>query len=198
MNLFKRKQKGFTLIELLVVVSVIGLLTSIALVSLNSARAKGRDARRKLDMEQIIKALALYYNANNVYPPNNPPAQGVGGWNVSYLDGFLASLVPQYMASSPKDPINQLETGFTFFGPKAGSYFYAYYNYPVSSTATYGCSFTGDFSVIAIRQLETGMTADTPRAMCGVIPPGGCPEGGIPSVCRDWSTEFDYSVILIK
>ena len=38
------KHKGFTLIELLVVVSIIGLLSSVALVSLNSARVKGRIA----------------------------------------------------------------------------------------------------------------------------------------------------------
>ena len=38
--------RGFTLIELLVVISIIGILSSFAVVSLNSARAKARDALR--------------------------------------------------------------------------------------------------------------------------------------------------------
>lgn len=62
------KQKGFTLIELLVVVSIIGLLASIVLVSLNSARAKAREARRLADLQQIDRALALYYSDNGSYP----------------------------------------------------------------------------------------------------------------------------------
>ena len=52
---------GFTLVELLVVISIIGLLAGIVLSSLNSARAKGRDARRVSDIKQLQLALTLYY-----------------------------------------------------------------------------------------------------------------------------------------
>ena len=44
---------GFTLIELLVVIAIIGLLASIILVSLNSARSSGKDARIIGDIAQI-------------------------------------------------------------------------------------------------------------------------------------------------
>jgi prepilin-type N-terminal cleavage/methylation domain-containing protein len=61
-------KNGFTLIELLVVISIIGLLSSLAVVSLNSARIKARDALRKADMAQMRTALNLYYMDNNEYP----------------------------------------------------------------------------------------------------------------------------------
>jgi prepilin-type N-terminal cleavage/methylation domain-containing protein len=58
-----KKTKGFTLIELLVVIAIIGILSSITVVSLNSARARGRDAKRIADVKQIQLALSLYYDA---------------------------------------------------------------------------------------------------------------------------------------
>ncbi|MBI3963654.1 MAG: type II secretion system protein [Candidatus Kerfeldbacteria bacterium] len=66
-------KKGFTLVELLVVIAIIGLLATLAFVSLNSARAKARDAKRVSDVRQIQSALELYYN-NQVIPgyPDNP------------------------------------------------------------------------------------------------------------------------------
>lgn len=64
----KNKRDSFTLIELLVVISIISLLASIVFASLNSARAKARDARRKADLNQIVTALEFYYDKYNTYP----------------------------------------------------------------------------------------------------------------------------------
>ena len=66
------KNKGFTLIELLVVIAIIGLLASIVMVSLNSARAKARDVNRKSALKQIQTALELYYDKYGTYPVSTP------------------------------------------------------------------------------------------------------------------------------
>jgi type II secretion system protein G len=63
-----KKTKGFTLIELLVVIAIIGLLSTLAVVALNNARQKSRDAKRVSDVKQISVALELYFADNNSYP----------------------------------------------------------------------------------------------------------------------------------
>ena len=63
-----KKQKGFTLIELLVVIAIIGLLSTLAVVALNNARQKSRDAKRVADVKQIQTALELYFNDCSRYP----------------------------------------------------------------------------------------------------------------------------------
>lgn len=62
-------RRGFTLIELLVVVAIIGVLASVVLASLNSARAKARDAVRKSDIRQIRTALNMYFSTYGRFPP---------------------------------------------------------------------------------------------------------------------------------
>ncbi len=60
-----REQAGFTLIELLVVIAIIGILASVILASLNSARAKGTDAAVKSDLENARPQAEIYYDANS-------------------------------------------------------------------------------------------------------------------------------------
>ncbi len=82
-----KKGAGFTLIEILVVVAIIALLSSVILISVMSARQKGRDAKRLSDMTQMNTALELYFAAYKGYP--------------SSTGGIPQSMVPTYISSLP-------------------------------------------------------------------------------------------------
>ena len=66
---------GFTLIELLVVISIVGLLSSVVLASLNSARGKGVDAAIKSNLTGARTLANLYYATTG----NNTSYAGVCG-----------------------------------------------------------------------------------------------------------------------
>src|SRR3990167_8762783 len=59
-KIWRPRRPGFTLIELLVIIAIIGILASFAIASFTSAQAKGRDSRRKADLDAMKKALELY------------------------------------------------------------------------------------------------------------------------------------------
>ena len=92
------KQRGFTLIELLVVIAIIGLLSTLAVVSLNNARAKSRDARRVSDIKQIQTALELYYNDCGGYPTAAAAGSAVAGpatcGSTTYMSAVPANPTP--------------------------------------------------------------------------------------------------------
>ncbi len=70
-------KKGFTLIELLVVIAIVGLLTSVALASLNSARKKAADSNIKQNLTQIRRQAEIVFDNN--------------GSEIGYQDLFSAS-----------------------------------------------------------------------------------------------------------
>lgn len=101
----KRNQKGFTLIELLIVVAIIGLLATLAIVSLNTAREKANDTKRIADLKSMQTALELYWNGEGQghYPgldidSSVATADVVDNW--SQLETELIT----YLPALPRDP----------------------------------------------------------------------------------------------
>lgn len=68
LNLSGFKTKAFTLIELLVVVAIISMLSSVVLSQTQLARTRAYDSNRIAQMDEVSKALELYYTNTGAYP----------------------------------------------------------------------------------------------------------------------------------
>jgi type II secretion system protein G len=136
---FSKRKKGFTLIELLVVVAIIGVLASVVLASLSSARSKARDAKRVAELRSLRTALETYYIENGKYPG---PSTGWARYRSNLTDTscptvadsiwtssgvFDSNFTNTYMSTLPEDPqgfcymyitnINSTGTGWRCYTP---------------------------------------------------------------------------------
>ncbi len=101
-----RSRAGFTLIELLVVIAIIGILASVVLASLNSARRKSRDARRQTDRREIFKAIELFKSDNGGVPPDSSGCTGGVCDSTTGLT-WIPGLSPTYISNGvSRDPNN--------------------------------------------------------------------------------------------
>lgn len=169
-----KKPSGFTLIELLVVISIIGLLSSIVLTSVNSARSKARNAREKSDVRQIITALEL---ARSNSPQDQYPlsASNGAGWSCLKSSGgrcwrghysalpaqAVADMAP-YLPTLPQTAVN------TSGGTSCYAYdSYLYISNHPSPVGSFTFSGTGAFLIWA-------------KETTGAFDPGECPgyDGG--------------------
>jgi prepilin-type N-terminal cleavage/methylation domain-containing protein len=170
-------RRAFTLVELLVVIAIIGLLSTVAVVSMSSVRSKARDTKRLADMRQIMTALELYKDTNSYYPPITDSDSGCGDWDVGYFGGpgsgddFILPLKSGGFINTPGDPLSGDCSGGR---PAHG---YAYYRYGAGLS---GCDAArGDYYVLVVSDMET---SGNPHPAS----PGFSCSG------RNWQTEFDW------
>lgn len=116
-HLSEPNARGFTLIELLVVIAIIGVLSSVIVSALNTARMKSRDAQRLASLRQVERALEVYYTDNQAYPSTG------GGWRSIdsvctgqpvYGDGAAPGLTPDYIPTMPRDPTPRASACFLY------------------------------------------------------------------------------------
>ena len=101
-----KKNQGFTLIELLVVIAIIGILSSVVLASLNTARSKGTDAAIKGNLNGIRAQAAIFYD--------NSPSTGYT--NMCTTDANVsAALTAARNAGSAAVGCTSSSTGFLVF-----------------------------------------------------------------------------------
>ena len=116
-------RKGFTLIELLVVIAIIGLLSSIVLASLNTARVKARDVSRVAALREIQKAVELYHSVVGHYPNSNGAWASFDSPSYRNNDIFspnaadLGTALAPYISRSIADPKSLGgDTGYLYIG----------------------------------------------------------------------------------
>ena len=122
-----KNKKGFTLIELLVVIAIIALLSTMAIVALNNARQKSRDARRVADVRQIQAALEMFLNECGQYPNDLVTTASNGCPSGTTLGTFMNSIptAPTPPAGdtytyTSDSPFNTYTLAFTLEGSTGG------------------------------------------------------------------------------
>lgn len=128
----KSRKKGFTLIELLVVVAIIGLLASIVLASLNTARNKAKDAAIKEDMHSMEQVMALNYNDYGSY------CQLQWGWN-NVSGGECQGFSGTYAAQATAICNNIYNNAGDIWAPTGG--------YRIYDNTSTGCATTYSFMI---------------------------------------------------
>lgn len=102
-TLYSSRQLGFSLIELLVVIGIIGTIATMLLPNLIGARQRGRDARRKLDIEQIRSALEQYRSVAGTYPASITLNCDAARETLTYTDPVTLQATT-FMSTIPQDP----------------------------------------------------------------------------------------------
>ncbi|MFA5773736.1 MAG: type II secretion system protein [Candidatus Paceibacterota bacterium] len=101
------KNKGFTLIELLVVIAIIGILSSVVLASLSSARNKGKDAAVKSQLASMRAQAEIYYSIGETYVGICTTAASGNGFGTATGPGLLQAVLASEGVTTTLNPTPQ-------------------------------------------------------------------------------------------
>jgi prepilin-type N-terminal cleavage/methylation domain-containing protein len=101
----KKFNKGFTLVELLVVIAIIGILASIIVVSLNSARQNAVQSKIQSEVGQIRNQLEANY-LNGGYPDLVGGTGNFAATSTNVLDSILSSVLDMQGATTSLGMLN--------------------------------------------------------------------------------------------
>ena len=139
---------GFTLIELLVVIGIMGTLVTVLLPNFIGGRQRSKDARRRLDVEQIRSSLEQYRSVVGSYPVSLTLNCDAARETLIYTDPVTAATTT-FLTAIPQDP---------------GCSTYVYY-----STLS-----SADYTVCAYLEASTSSTSVSPAPSCGGQPCNYC------------------------
>ncbi len=106
-----KNNKGFTLIELLVVIAIIGILSSVVLASLTTARSKGSDAAVQSQLSNMRAQAELYYSNNsNKYTASDMSATAIA-WTSSVSNGLADNGADAKLVGSSTNALGTLAAG---------------------------------------------------------------------------------------
>lgn len=112
---------GFTLIELLVVIAIIGVLSSVVLSALNSARAKGRDAAVLSNMDSMSPQAVLYEDTNQTYGTSANDCT-VGVFSDTKIQSMLTAVALQNNNAAPTCYANDSTYALALVRPSGGGF----------------------------------------------------------------------------
>lgn len=152
------------------VISIIGLLSTLAVVALNNARQKSRDTKRVADIRQVQTAIELYFNDNSQYPTGFSGLGGTVSLGATCLDsnGFNSGGAPCtgeiYMGLLPKEPLsdNNVITLFDTCIPGIQEFVGCEYFYVQRSNTSYDLYF---YLEDAVNQLGSGSHTASERGI---------------------------------
>lgn len=166
MKSFRTRTLGFTMIEIMIVMTIIGMIVAMGGAAYSNAVRQGRDARRKVDLDQIRSALELYRSNS---PDGTYPVDSFAGntdyTNPPYLDQTKISSYIQI----PLDP-----------GTKQKYFYRAYQAGGTRQSCLEGGPYCRDYTLAT--RLETSKVTTT----CGNIADNRCylPDGKTTANCN--------------